>query len=119
MSVNEAETLLLRAYDELGVEQCCAELSEGGQNAVVGFVWEGTDVFVRAAPYDPTLDVFGDQVLGGAGVLNEGESGTEVIVVCGRFHVTLHEALPGFPIPDAALIAAAEALFPALDCSLD
>jgi hypothetical protein len=115
-STNPAEELLLSAYAEMGVDQCCAQLSEGGQLAEVGFLWQGTQILVTAQPGDGTTDLVGSAILDGGAVLTETDLGTAVVGVCRGFEISVHEEIAAGEISDGTLIAAAGALFDALGC---
>lgn len=49
---NRLEAVLVRAYRDLGLEICCSQPSHGGEDAETGFVFEGHDVGIYAAPVD-------------------------------------------------------------------
>jgi len=49
---NRLEAVLVRAYRDLGLTICCSQPSHGGEDAETGFVFEGHDVAIYAAPVD-------------------------------------------------------------------
>jgi hypothetical protein len=48
------ERIMGRALDELGVTQCCAQPSHGGDDAETGFEFEGHEISVYAEPVNDT-----------------------------------------------------------------
>ena len=48
------ERIMSRAVDELGVPECCAQPSHGGDDAETGFEFEGHEISVYAEPADDT-----------------------------------------------------------------